>query len=430
MAVREGPPGMSLTVTGATLDGEPVGLRVEDGRIAELGAAVEPREGDEVIETDGGSVVPGLWNAHTHAAMTLFRGYGDDLPLMEWLEKKIWPVEAKLDADDVYWGARLACAEMIRTGTVGFWDMYWQPGATARAVADAGLRAMIGAPLIDGGDPGDDGKLEKLKSDIELSLEELQGSGDTISEALAPHSIYTVSEPSLRWIGELAKDGGLPIHIHLSETEKEVKDCVAAHGIRPAAYLDRCGVLGPRTMLAHGVQLDDAELELIAERGATVATNPVANQKLATGGVFPYGAARERGVAVGLGSDGPGSNNSLDMFEQMKFFALIQKHVARDPAAAPAGEVWEIATGAGSALVGGHARLEVGAPADFLLLRAHVPELSVGDLIANLVYAGTGVGVVDTTVVAGKVLMNGGQLGGVEEIRERVVERAKRLGIA
>jgi 5-methylthioadenosine/S-adenosylhomocysteine deaminase len=421
---------MSLTVTGATLDGEAVGLRAEGGRIAELGAAVEPREGDEVIETDGAPVVPGLWNAHTHAAMTLFRGYGDDLPLMEWLEKKIWPAEAKLDADDVYWGARLACAEMIRTGTVGFWDMYWQPGATARAVADAGLRAVIGAPLIDGGDPGDDRKHEKLKSDIERSLEELKGSGETISEALAPHSIYTVSEPSLRWIGERAKDGELPIHIHLSETEKEVTDCVAAHGVRPAAYLDRCGVLGPRTMLAHGVWLDDAELELIAERGATVVTNPVANLKLAVGGVFPYPGARKRDVALGLGTDGPGSNNSLDMFEQMKFFALIQKHTAADPTVAPAGDVWRIAIGAASPLVGANGKLSVGEPADFLLLRSDVPELGLGEMTADLVYAASGTGVVDTTVVGGKVLMNGGQVGGVDEIRERVVERAKRLGIA
>jgi 5-methylthioadenosine/S-adenosylhomocysteine deaminase len=420
----------ALAVTGATLDGEAVGLRVEDGRIAELGAAVEPREGDDVIETEGAPIVPGLWNAHTHAAMTLFRGYGDDLPLMEWLEKKIWPAEAKLDADDVYWGARLACAEMIRTGTVGFWDMYWQPGATARAVADAGLRAVIGAPLIDGGDPGDDRKHEKLKSDIERSLEELKGSGETISEALAPHSIYTVSEPSLRWIGERAKDGELPIHIHLSETEKEVTDCVAAHGVRPAAYLDRCGVLGPRTMLAHGVWLDDAELELIAERGATVVTNPVANLKLAVGGVFPYPGARKRDVALGLGTDGPGSNNSLDMFEQMKFFALIQKHTAADPTVAPAGDVWRIAIGAASPLVGANGKLSVGEPADFLLLRSDVPELGLGEMTADLVYAASGTGVVDTTVVGGKVLMNGGQVGGVDEIRERVVERAKRLGIA
>jgi 5-methylthioadenosine/S-adenosylhomocysteine deaminase len=421
---------MSLTVTGATLDGEAVGLRVEDGRIAELGAAVEPREGDEVIETDGAPVVPGLWNAHTHAAMTLFRGYGDDLPLMEWLEKKIWPVEAKLDADDVYWGARLACAEMIRTGTVGFWDMYWQPGATARAVADAGLRAVIGAPLIDSGGAGSDEKVAKVKADVERSLEELAGAGELISAALAPHSIYMVSEPSLRWIGERAGEAGLPVHIHISETEQEVADCVAAHGVRPVAYLDRCGVLGPRTMLAHGVWLDDAELELIAERGATVVTNPVANLKLAVGGVFPYPGARKRDVALGLGTDGPGSNNSLDMFEQMKFFALIQKHTAADPTMAPAGDVWRIAIGAASPLVGANGKLSAGEPADFLLLRTDVPELGLGELTADLVYAASGAGVVDTTVVGGKVLMNGGQVGGMDEIRERVVERAKRLGIA
>jgi len=421
---------VSLAVVGATLEGGAVGLRTEDGRIADLGPDVVPREGDEVIEAEGTRLVPGLWNAHTHAAMTLFRGYGDDMPLMEWLEKRIWPVEAKLDADDVYWGARLACAEMIRTGTVGFWDMYWQPGATARAAADAGLRAVIGAPLIDGGDPGSDEKVATLKSDIERGLEELAGTDDRVAPALAPHAIYTVSEPSLRWIAERSAADELPIHIHLSETEKEVADCVTAHGVRPAAYLDRCGALGPRTMLAHGVWLDDAELDLIAERGATVVTNPVANQKLAVGGAFPYPAAHERGIGIGLGTDGPGSNNSLDMFEQMKFLALIQKHTAGDPTVASAGEVWRIATGAGSPLVGASGELKAGEPADFLLLRSGAPELGLGDPIADLVYAASGASVVDTTVVAGRVLMNGGQVGGVDEIRERAVERARRLGIA
>jgi len=421
---------VSLAVVGATLEGGAVGLRTEDGRIADLGPDVVPREGDEVIEAEGTRLVPGLWNAHTHAAMTLFRGYGDDMPLMEWLEKRIWPVEAKLDADDVYWGARLACAEMIRTGTVGFWDMYWQPGATARAAADAGLRAVIGAPLIDGGDPGSDEKVATLKSDIERGLEELAGTDDRVAPALAPHAIYTVSEPSLRWIAERSAADELPIHIHLSETEKEVADCVTAHGVRPAAYVDRCGALGPRTMLAHGVWLDDAELDLIAERGATVVTNPVANQKLAVGGAFPYPAAHERGIGIGLGTDGPGSNNSLDMFEQMKFLALIQKHTAGDPTVASAGEVWRIATGAGSPLVGASGELKAGEPADFLLLRSGAPELGLGDPIADLVYAASGASVVDTTVVAGRVLMNGGQVGGVDEIRERAVERARRLGIA
>jgi 5-methylthioadenosine/S-adenosylhomocysteine deaminase len=421
---------VSLAITGAVLDGEEVGLRAEGGRIAELGPDVGARDGDEVIDAAGMRLVPGLWNAHTHAAMTLFRGYGDDLPLMEWLEKRIWPIEAKLEADDVYWGARLACAEMIRTGTVGFWDMYWQPGATARAAADAGLRAVIGAPLIDGGDPGDDKKLAKLKRDIEHGLEELAEADASVSAALAPHAIYTVSEPSLRWIAERSAADEIPIHIHLSETEREVADCVATHGARPAAYLDRCGVLGPRTMLAHGVWLDDAELELIAERGASVVTNPVANQKLAVGGVFPYPAARRRGIGIGLGTDGPGSNNSLDMFEQMKFLALIQKHTAADPTVAPAGEVWRIALGAGSPLVGASGELKPGEPADLLLLRSGAPELGLGDPTADLVYAASGASVVDTTVVAGRVLMRGGQVEGMDEVRESAVERARRLGIA
>jgi 5-methylthioadenosine/S-adenosylhomocysteine deaminase len=241
-----------------------------------------------------------------------------------------------------------------------------------------------------------------------------------------------VSEPSLRWIGELAAEHELPIHIHLSEVEHEVTDCVAAHGERPAQYLDRLGLLGPRTMLAHCVWMDDTELDLIAERGATMATNPVANLKLAVGGVFPYGAARERGIALGLGTDGAGSNNSLDMLEQAKFLALIQKHAARDPAAAPASEMWEIATGARSPLLGGSGRIAVGEPADFLLLRANSPVLSVGDLVANLVYAGTGAGagVVDTTVVDGRVLMRAGHVPDLPEIQERAIERAHRLGIA
>ena len=418
----------TLAVTGATLDGEAVGLRAEDGRIAALGPDVTAREGDEVIDAPGMALVPGLWNAHTHAAMTLFRGYGDDMPLMEWLRKKIWPVEERLDADDVYWGTRLACAEMIRTGTVGFWDMYWQPGATARAVADAGIRAVIGAPLIDGGDPGSDHKLDELKQFTEQSLAEVAEAGERISAAIAPHAIYTVSEASLRWIGERAEEAEVPIHIHLSETEQEVDDCVAAHGARPAAYLDRLGVLGPRTLLAHGVWLDDAELDLIAERGTTVVTNPVANLKLAVGGVFPYPAANARRIDVGLGTDGAGSNNSLDMFEQMKFFALIQKHAAGDPTVAPAGQVWEIATGARSSLVGASGRLAVGAPADFVLVSGTAPELTHGDLTAALVYAASG-SVVDTTVVDGRVLMRGGEIEGIDEIRERAVERARRLGI-
>lgn len=415
---------MSLTVLNATLDGERVGMRVTDGAIVELGAEVEADPGDDLIDATGMALVPGLVNGHTHAAMTLFRGYGDDMPLTEWLEQRIWPVEARLRPDDVYWGTRLACVEMIRTGTVRFWDMYWYPEATARAVVDAGLRASIGAPLID----ARGGRVGGLQDRARHSADQLEAIGGRVAPTLTPHAIYTVSEGSLRWLSAFAAERELPVHIHLSETAAEVDDCVAAHGERPADYLDRLGLLGPRTLLAHGVWLDEAELALIGERGATIVTNPVANLKLAVGGPFPYGKARERAVAVGLGTDGPGSNNSLDLFQEMKFLALLQKHALGDPAAVSAEEVWAVATGARAPLLGA-TRLAVGEPADFLLLRTDAPELSPGDLVAGLVYSAAG-SVVDTSVVDGRVLMRCGVVDGADEVRERAVERARRLGTA
>jgi 5-methylthioadenosine/S-adenosylhomocysteine deaminase len=343
---------------------------------------------------------------------------------MEWLERVVWPVEARLDADDVYWGTRLACVEMIRTGTVRFWDMYWHPGTTARAVEDAGLRATIGAPLMDLGAAGSP---EGLREAAERSLEEIGSPRELIAPALAPHAIYTVDESSLRWIAEAAGERRLPVHIHLSETEDEVGHCIEAHGVRPAAYLERIGLLGPQTLLAHGVWLDHAELELIAARGTTVVTNPVANLKLAVGRAFPYLAARDAGVHVGLGTDGAGSNDSLDLFGDMKTFALLAKHEARDPAAVSAAEAWEIATGRRSPLLGGE-DLAKGKPADFLLLRSDGPELSLGDFTAGLVYAASGA-VVDTSVVNGRVLMRGGEVEGADEVLARAVERARRLGL-
>jgi 5-methylthioadenosine/S-adenosylhomocysteine deaminase len=416
---------VALTVTNAILDGDRVGLRAADGRISALGPGVEPEPGDETIDAGGMALVPALLNGHTHAAMTLFRGYGDDMPLMEWLERRIWPVEARLEPDDVYWGTRLACLEMVRGGTTRLWDMYWHPEATARAVADAGLTAVIGAPLIDRGT--DDGP-HGLRTAALESLERLESADGAVKPALAPHAIYTVSEDSLRWVAERASEREVPIHIHLSETRQEVEDCVREHGARPAAYLDRVGLLGPRTLLAHGVWLDDAELDLIAERGATVVANPVANLKLAVGGVFPYPRARHRGVPVGLGTDGAGSNNSLDLLADAKFFALAQKHAAADPAIVTAAETLEIATGARAPMLGGAGPLEKDGLADFALVRAHAAELTPGDLTANLVYSGTGA-VVDTTVARGRVLMRGGIVEGAEEVCARATERARRLGI-
>ncbi len=428
-----------LTVRGAVLDGGTVGVRCQDGTIAEIGPNVIPNPGDEVIEAAGAPLVPAMVNGHTHAAMTLFRGHGGDLPLMRWLREVVWPVEARIEAEDVYWGTRLACLEMIRTGTARFWDMYWQPAATARAVEDAGLRATIGGPLFDV-----NGDTAGTQASALRDLEELEGFGPRIGRALAPHAIYTVSEALLRWTAEQAAERSLPVQIHLSETESEVRDCIAAHGVRPGAYLDRLGLLGERTVLAHGVWLDREELELIAARGCTVVTNPVANLKLAVGGPFPYPAAREARVAVGLGTDGAGSNDSLDLFSDLKAFALIQRHTAGDPTVLPAAEALELATGARAPLLtdanprahhekGASPRscdaLKVGGPADFLLLRHNAYELGPGELASALVYAASG-SIVDTTVVGGRALMRSGEIEGAPEIVAQAAERARRLGIS
>lgn len=413
---------MALAVTGAWLDGNVVGLRAQE-TILELGPEVRPEPGDEVLDGSGLALVAGLVNAHTHAAMTLFRGYADDLPLMEWLEHHIWPAERRLAREDVYWGARLACMEMARSGTVRFWDMYWKHAETARAVRDAGLRAVIGAPLIDGNDP--DGA-PKLLAKARRAIDEVeQAGGGAARAALAPHAVYTVSEPSLRGIAEISAEREVPIQIHLSETEGEVDSCLAETGLRPAHYLDRCGLLGPRTLLAHCVWLDRDEIDLIAERGATMVTNPVANLKLAVGGVFPYLAAREAGARIGLGTDGAGSNNSLDLLDDVKAFALIQKHAARDPAAVTAAEAWEIATGQRSELIGGRAP-EVGVPADFALVRLDSAGLALGALDAGLVYAADA-SAVAITVIGGRVVYRQGDRAEADEIVARARERARAL---
>jgi 5-methylthioadenosine/S-adenosylhomocysteine deaminase len=355
--------------------------------------------------------------------MTLFRGTGGDLPLMRWLRERIWPVEAKLEPEDVYWGARLACLEMARTGTARFWDMYWHPAQTARAACDAGLRAVVGGPLIESGIEGGD-----LREAAEGTIDAVADTADVVP-SLAPHSIYTVGEDSLRWIAERAAADSLPIQIHLSETREEVRDCVTEHGMRPAAYLDSCGLLGERTILAHGVWLDDSELELIAERGSTVVTNPAANMKLAVGGVFPYPQARRAGVAVGLGTDGAGSNDALDLLADLKLFALAQKHAAGEAEAITAAQAWEVATGVQAPALGAGGQLAEGAPADFLILRNGAHELVPGDLTEALVYAAGG-SVVDSTIVGGRAVMRHGHVPDEAEILARAAERAARLGLS
>ena len=411
-----------LFIADAELDGESVSIRCEDGLIAAIGGDLVPSKGDQVLQAEGMLVTPPMVNGHTHTAMTLFRAFGDDLPLMQWLENMIWPAEAKLTPEDVYWGTRLATVEMLRSGTTKFFDVYWHSDQVARAAVDAGMRVAAGQAVIDQLDAA---KAPDLVAEAGEYLDRLGELGPLVTPCIAPHAIYTVSEESLRGLAELMQEREAIFNIHLSETEHEVEQCLERTGKRPAEYLDSLGALGPSSILAHGVWLDDAELDLIAGRGSTVVTNPCANMKLAVGGALPWAAASERGVDLALGTDGPSSNSDLDMFEEAKVFALLQKHEAADPSVAPASEVLALARGAGSKLMGG-STLASGQPADLLLLDSELPVMAAGDLDARLVY-GAASEAVDTVVVAGSVVMRNREVPGAEEALAEVGERAARL---
>ncbi|MCL7980441.1 MAG: amidohydrolase, partial [marine benthic group bacterium] len=375
--------------------------------------------------------MPGLVNAHTHAAMTLFRGYGDDMPLMPWLQERIWPAEAKLTDDDVYWGTRLACAEMIRTGTTLFNDMYWKVPNAVRAIADSGLRATVSGGLISGDFLGD------LKGEITELIAKYEGGEfpDRVRLAIAPHAVYTVTPEDLEWCAQLASDHDLPIQIHLSETLHEVEECVATHGVKPTFHLKRHGILDRPTTLAHGVWLERDELELLADHPATVVHNPVSNLKLACGqgrevrGWFDYPTAKVEGVNVALATDGTASNTNLDMFEEMKFASLMAKHASGDPTCMPAAETLDIATRGGADGMGwtDAGRLEVGALADIVLVSMREVTLTpVHDPVSHVVYAANG-GTVHTTICDGQVLMEDGRIEGLEEVRARAIEAARRV---
>jgi len=405
---------VDLVIRETMLDGSPRDVGIEGERIAwvrepEADPGAKPAAG-RTIDGRGLHAFPGLCNGHTHAAMTLFRGYGDDLPLMEWLRTRIWPAEARLTEEDVYHGTRLALVEMIRSGTTYFNDMYWHQPGVVRAVEELGLRAHVGSVFIDHGDPSGVEAGAQREAVLE-QVEERHGLAPRIQVALAPHAIYSVAPESLEWMGEQAAKHELIVHIHLSETREEVDACVERHGLRPAFFLQRLGLLGPNLVVAHGVYLDAEEMGLLADHGATVVTNPTANMKLATGGIFDFRAARAAGLRVVLGTDGPGSNNNLDMIEEMKMLALVQKHRAADPTVLTAHDALAMATTAPAETFHlGSGRLEAGAPADlFLVDLSHPSTQPVHDPVSALVYAANG-RAVHTTICAGHVLMHDGHL--------------------
>jgi 5-methylthioadenosine/S-adenosylhomocysteine deaminase len=367
--------------------------------------AVEPdRGGDAELDASGGLVIPGLVNAHTHVAMTLLRGYADDKPLDAWLREDIWPVEAALEPEDVEAGAELGVVEMIRAGTTAFADMYFEIDRTAEVVERAGLRAVLGHGAIAAGKDAD-----AARADIEESVRiasRFDGAADgRISTAVMPHSLTTVTPDLLDLAATRAADAGLPLHYHANETEGEVDPIVDREGEYPLEWARELGLCGESDFLAHGVHLDAREIDLLAETGTGVVHCPAANMKLASG-MAPVQRLLDAGVPVALGTDGPASNNDLDLLDELCDAAMLGKLAAADATAVAAPDALGMATAGGADVLGIDAgRIEPGRAADLAVVDLDAPHLTPAhDPVSHLVYAASGADV-RHTVCDGEVLM-------------------------
>ena len=414
---------MSILIRNVRLDDEVTDVFIRGNRFERIGPDLDIAA-ERVIEGRGLAILPSFVNGHTHAAMSLLRGYADDMELHTWLTNYIWPLEARLTEEDVSIGAKLACLEMIKSGTTFFNDMYWHWTGTARAVEDMGIRAGLSSVFIDFDDPKTAERHWQECRELYAASQDYSG---RISFMLGPHSVYAVSADSLGRIRDFAHKHDLLIHIHLSETEKEVRDLERKIGKRPVEYLDDLGLLGPNLVACHCLWLNEQEMELLAEKGVKVIHNPASNMKLCSGG-FSYARLRQKGVAIGLGTDGCSSNNNLDMLEEMKFASLAAKDRSGDPTLMPASEIFTAATVTGAEIFGLEAgRIREGCLADCILVDLGHHRLTPNhNLISNLVYAANG-DCVQTTICDGKILMTDQVVDGEEEILARARERADKL---
>jgi 5-methylthioadenosine/S-adenosylhomocysteine deaminase len=372
---------MSLVLHNALLNDKAVDITIDNGLISAVEPATVPSgssAGENAIDCTGLAVFPGLCNMHSHAPMTLFRGLGDDQPLDIWLNDYIWPAEQHLTDELVYQGTLQACHEMLASGTTAFNDMYFRIPAMAQAVHDSGIRAMLGPTFF--GDADDLNTVEKL-----LTL-----NSKLLTHSIAPHSIYTVTDKGLQRCADACADLHLPMHVHMSETQKEVDDCLREHGCRPWEYLDKLGILdklGENIIAAHCLHLSDNEIRLVGDHHITCVHCPNSNLKLGSGYRFLMLELLEAGARVTLGTDGSASSNNLDMIEVMKTAALLQKGWRGDPTVVPAEQILQIATL-------GHT-VAPGQPACLFL--------STAKSLSDLVYASHGDSVA-MTLVDGKIV--------------------------
>ena len=383
-------------------------VRISDRRIEEIGQ-LKPVPKDDIVDCKRKVLIPGLINTHTHLSMTLFRGYADDLELQEWLEKKIWPLEKRLTGDMCYYGALLGSLEMTRTGTTCLVDMYFHMEKVADAVEESGMRAILSYGIIDPKDGEGKGRERRNTTDFLQHIKSMNQ--PRIEFAVGPHSPYTCSSETLLWSRELAEKHDALVNIHIAETRGEQAQLEREKGLRVAEHLDKIGFLCDRVLAAHSVWLTKSEVRLFGRRGVRVAHCPVSNMKLAGGGVAPVPEMWEAGVPVGLGTDGPASNNGLDMFDTMKICALVHKAHRWDPTVANAQGVLDMATIEGARAIGKEKEIgsiEIGKRADLVLVDLKDPNMipihGKETVVSDLVYSANGYNA-DTTIVDGRVLM-------------------------
>ncbi len=382
-------------------------ILIEGTRIRSFPEDVEGISSDEVIDGKGMLALPGLINTHTHVAMTLFRSYADDLALMDWLQNMIWPAEAHLDDDIVYWGSMLAFAEMIRGGTTAFCDMYMFMESCAKAAEKAGIRGNIARGLA-GVTPNGEKALEE---NIRLYQDWNNACDGRIRVMLGPHAPYTCPPEYLKKVRDASEKYGIPIHIHLAETKGEVETCIEKFGITPIALMNQIGLFDRPTLAAHCVHVNEEDIQIMAEKHVCVAHNPGSNLKLASG-IAPVPKMRSAGITVGLGTDGASSNNKLDMFAEMRLAALIHKAAALDPFAVKADEAMQMGTAEGAKCLGYDdlGALDEGKLADIILIdRSGYHWKPRFNSISLAVYAGNSMDV-DTVIVNGQLLMRGKEL--------------------
>ncbi|GMA99606.1 amidohydrolase [Pelosinus sp. IPA-1] len=400
-------------------------IAIDGSVIFQVGEIPAAWQADKIIDCTDKLAVPGFVNTHTHAAMTLFRSYADDMMLMDWLQNKIWPAEGNLVAEDVYWGTLLAIAEMVKSGTTTFSDMYFHMPQVAKAVAESGIRAVLARGMA-----GVAPNAEQALIESEDFFHQYHNAADgRITVMLGPHAPYTCPPEYLKRVVSLAQRLEAEIHIHLSETVGEVDECKKKHGKSPIELMKDIGLFECGVLAAHCVHVSDHDIAIMKQANVRVSHNPGSNMKLASG-IAPIPAMLSAGLCIGVGTDGAASNNNLDMLEELRLAAMLHKVHALDPLLIPAKTAVEMATINGAQALGlgkVTGRIEPGFKADITLFNMHAPHwYPRHDRISLLAYS-AGAGDVHTVIVDGQILLDNRSLTTIDE--EQVMYEANKRGI-